>query len=476
MEITKEIYAAHQKLSNCSAKFLDFVGDNPDSLKRSNFNALLGDGRFDYFKSQPWPTFINNKTKKEMEEASVKVCGLIKSIPGRLFSYDPHKISSYYGIDHKMAMLLLHGVDDDHLSSLLGRGDFILAPSGQLKCLEFNMQTNMGGWELDLLEPLYLNLPIIARFLKESNVRIRKNRIFSLLLEHVLEAFLEKHAGAFEGRERREKGEIGEVNMAMVFPGSSGLLKHGAVAHLRNLYKQVLIQKKDGLKGDFFIGGNDSLKLSGDSFVYAGHKIHILIEMSNGYVPVMFMEAVRKGNLVLCNGPVTRLMSNKLNLALLSEHRDSDLFSPEERELIKKYVPWTRKLIPGETTFGRGKVKLEDLVHSHRERLVLKSAEGLGGREVFPGYSTSPAEWQQRVENALKQKQWIIQEYIPPSSYYYQRGEYGWAEHHAVWGLFVFGSRYAGGFVRVLAGEKNRGVINTHQGAEESIILEVEEP
>ena len=64
---------------------------------------------------------------------------------------------------------------------------------------------------------------------------------------------------------------------------------------------------------------------------------------------------------------------------------------------------------------------------------------------------------------------------MPSCPYLYQVGEQGCAPHHAVWGLFVFGSRYNGGFVRMLPEKGNQGVINSHQGAEESIILEVEE-
>lgn len=207
------------------------------------------------------------------------------------------------------------------------------------------------------------------------------------------------------------------------------------------------------------------MEVSGDFLIYAGRKIHILVEMLNGNTPITFMETVKQGNLLLCNGPVTRIMSNKLNLALLSEHQDSDLFSLEERDTIKKHIPWTRKINCCDAAF----------LLAQRERLVLKSAEGLGGKEVFPGCRTIPEEWKQRIEKAREEKGWVVQEYVPPSCYLYQDGETGCAEHHAIWGLFVLGSRYAGGFVRVMPEKNTRGVINTRQGAEESIIIEVDE-
>ena len=54
------------------------------------------------------------------------------------------------------------------------------------------MQANMGGWELDLLEPLYIDTPVIAEFLKETNTRIRQNHFFQLLFEHVLDVYREE--------------------------------------------------------------------------------------------------------------------------------------------------------------------------------------------------------------------------------------------------------------------------------------------
>ncbi|MGD2091074.1 MAG: hypothetical protein PVH61_33170 [Candidatus Aminicenantes bacterium] len=464
MEISKEIYLAHQRLSDCSVKFLDFVKDNPDSLDRRYFNALLSDKRFSYFNSQGWPTFINQKTKKEIENAAIKIYELITSIHDRLFSYNTHKISEYYEIPEEITQMLTYGIDKNYLNSILARGDFIFSTSGGLKCIEFNMQANLGGWELDLLEPLYLNSPVISKFLKEYNVQYRCNHFFPVLLEHVLQSYMKRTL-------KREP----EVNMAIVFPDLKGILKTPTSLHLQNLYKTILQQGPGPLKGDFFICGFDELKIINHCLFCGEKQIDILIEMSNGKVPFLFLIAVKKGNLMLYNGPVAQLMSNKLNIALLSEHMYSDLFSAEEQEVIKTYIPWTRKVIPGETIYKTGKVKLENFMLSHRRGLVLKPSMGRGGDDVVIGRFTSPYVWKQKIENALKERNWVIQEYIQSLPFLYQNGENGCAAHHAIWGLFVFGSRYAGGFVRILPEKHSRGVINTARGAVESIILEVEE-
>jgi hypothetical protein len=465
MEIAKEIYMAHQRLSRCSAKFLDFVKDNPGSLIRSNFNSLLSDKRFDYCQPQPWPTFIDQRTKKEFGDAAIKIYDLITSIHDRLFSYNKHKISEYYEISEGVAEFLTYGVDNDYLKSILARGDFIFSTSGGFKCIEFNMQANLGGWELDLQEPLYVNSPAISKFLKEYNVEYHPNHFFPVLLEHILQSY----------KKRRLNKKETEVNMAIVFNGINGIVETPISLHIQNLYKTVLQKEPEPLRGDFFTCGFDVLKLIDDRLFCGEKQIDILIEMNNGEIPYLFLAAVEKGTLMLYNGPVAQLMSNKLNIALLSEHMYSDLFSAEEREVIKTYIPWTRKVIPGETIYRTDKVKLEDFMLSHRQGLVLKPSMGRGGEEVLIGRLTSPNVWKQKVENALKERNWVIQEHIQSLPFLYQHKEKGCAAHHAIWGLFVFGSLYAGGFVRLLPEKQSKGIINSAQGAEESLILEVKE-
>ena len=463
MKISETVYKAHRYLSECSMNFLDFIKDNPEILERSNFKDLLLDDRFNYFQSNPWPTFINNKTKKEMETAAVTVYKLIPSIPDRLFSYDIHKISDYYEIPVDVVEMLLYGVDNDYLKSLLGRGDFILTASGELKCIEFNMMANFGGWELDILEPMYINTPIISRFLKEYNIQLNNNHLFHVLLEYLIQTFLDNSLTEHE------------INIAIVYPDFFGVVETSNGVYLKNLYQTVLQQQSTNLTGDLIICGFDVLKLVNDSLFYRNKKIHILIEMNNGKIPFIFMLAAEKRNLMICNGPISQIMSNKLNVALLSEHENSNLFSADEREVIKIYIPWTRKVIPGDTTFGNERIKLEEFMLSNRETLILKSSEGLGGYEVYPGRRISQEEWTLYVKKALRERKWIVQEYIPSSPYMYQTGGNGCCEHNAVWGFFVFGSRYAGGFVRILPENNSSGVINSHQGAEESIILEIRE-
>jgi hypothetical protein len=76
---------------------------------------------------------------------------------------------------------------------------------------------------------------------------------------------------------------------------------------------------------------------------------------------------------------------------------------------------------------------------------------------------------------ALNEKTWLVQEYIKPQEYWYQINQNDIALHEVVYGLFVFGQSYAGGFVRLLPSDNKKGVVNCSQGASESTILVIDE-
>jgi hypothetical protein len=464
MEISQNLKDIHKHLSENSIRFLEFVEKNSDSLKRSNFSLLeLND---EIFNLQPWPTFINQYTRKEMIEAGIKLCDLIKSIPGRLFDNNPHKMSQYYELPADVLEKQMIGCNAVNIDNALARGDFAFSSSGW-KCLEYNVTAHLGGWQVPLWESLYLNHPIISRFFKENKPKIMNENLISILFAHMIENVLKNFTAS-----------NAEINIALVIPEEDFLKSHldKIGLYMNQLYARERKRIDDRLKGELRVCSYSQLEVF-DHYVYYKNKmIHCILELHHGEdVPEEIMRTFALGNVLFYNGPITNLLSNKLNLALLSENPDSHYFSHEEKELIRKYVPWSRKIIPGYTTFGSEKVDLENFIRKNRENLVIKPAEGYGGMGVYIGRNTTREQWEECLETAIKEKHWLVQEHVELSSYLYQAGDEGCTLHDAVWGFFIFGPKYAGEWVRVLPKKDNKGVINCHQGASVSVIFEVEE-
>jgi hypothetical protein len=462
MEITKEIKEMYQYLSPVNLDFLEFVKKNPDSLRHSNFKLLELNN--DVFTLQPWPTFINNKTKEAFREAGVKLFDLIKGIPQRIFNNDAEKMGAYYKFPARELKEQLEGVDDDHIDNLVGRGDFIISPSG-LKCLEYNAAVSLGGWQIPIWEFMYLNHPIIARYLRESRVKVKNENLIGLFMEHIIQSTVS-----------RGPANDGEINVALVIEKINDRDKGSATMYVENMFKEILQKKHKHLKGSLWACDYSHLNFIDNCVYYKENRIHTLVEMYLGYVSPDVLAAFRAGNIRLINGPISFLLSNKLNLALLSDPVNDHVFTHEEKKIIHKYVPWTRKIIPGGTTYRDEKIaSLERFMLSNRERLVIKPSMGLGGKGICVGIKSSRQEWEEAIKTAVKEKNWLVQELVESSPGLYQAGETGCERHDMVWGFFVFGSRYTGAWVRVMPQEKNKGVVNCHQGATVSVIFEVEE-
>jgi hypothetical protein len=185
-------------------------------------------------------------------------------------------------------------------------------------------------------------------------------------------------------------------------------------------------------------------------------------------------ETFARGGATFFNGPLYLVLEDKRNLALLSANQDAECFDEAERQLVRSLVPWTRQVARERTLFRGEPVFLPELLPSRREHLVLKRATEYAGEEVFLGRVTPAAAWEDLVRQALESGDWVVQELVESKPYLYQTGVEGCAPHDVIWGLFVFGSRYAGVFLRMQPKDR-AAIVNSRQGATQGIVFEVED-
>jgi len=468
MNITPAVKEAHEALSPCNIAFLDYAKKNPLCLQRSQFEEIV---KWKHPASatkenlQPWPIFIGRRTRNEFEEASAKVFNLIKSVHRRLFSNDPTRISRYYALSEDFVQFCLDGISEEHMNGLVGRGDFLITPSG-LKCIEFNASSSLGGWELPVWEPMYLRNPLISEFVKSHRIKIINKNLLYILFEHLIDSTLKWFPG------EDEINIVISVYSREILAATSTLEEQFSRQFMNALQFN---NKTKRLKGKLIFSCFDQLNVANRTLYYGDKRIHTLLHGYTGDIPFDILTLFKLKNLLIYNGPVFRIVSNKFNLSVLSEHEDSDLFTAEERKTIKKYFPWTRKVIDGAATYRGEKINLENFILGNKDKLVLKPSIGYGGTDVYNGLYTPQSQWRALVSQALRQERWVVQERIESQPFLFQWGENGCAEFEAAWGMMTFGYRYGGVLLRILTREKSKGVINVHQGAEVPVVFEVEE-
>ncbi len=444
-------------LSRAQVEFLEFIARNPEGLRRDAFAPVVVRDEFMRYDPQVWPVFLGAAKRAELERAAVAVARLIRSIPRRVFHNDPGLMRDFYRIPADQAARIARLIDaTDILDTALSRGDFLDTPAG-LKCMEFNMCSNLGGWAIPTWLPRFLGVPLLRRFLDESGVRFSFHNPVRLMFEHV--------AGA-----ARDLAGEGQLDLAFLMPGEE--MPTGRwMDWFQEEYRAALSAL--GLQGSVFACFPDDLTESGGVLLLRGRRVHLLLETMLGYIPPPAVRAVLAGTVRVFNGPATRVLNDKLNLALLSEQADSGLFTEEERRVIEAYIPWTRRMADEFVNWDGDRVYLPDLVAVEQERLVLKLGDSLAGVDVHIGRSVSTGRWAELMETALAQGTWVVQEYLESSPYLFQASESGAAPHDLVWGLFAYGDTYGGTFLRMLPGG-GHGVINAAQGASPAITLDVE--
>jgi hypothetical protein len=324
-------------------------------------------------------------------------------------------------------------------------------------------------------------VPLIRRFCSELGVHCASRDTLRLFFRHVVgrwAGIASEGAGAATLRDggaavagARPAGAA--LNLAL--PVAPEFQQAAAMEpFLDTELREVLADMAPGVRGRVRLCRAEQLR-ERDGLLWLGDdRVHAISEQYPMELDARLFACFEHGGTRFFNGPLRLILDDKRNLALLSEHQQSALFSPEEQRLIAAHVPWTRRVQDGMETFRGEVLRLPELLLAERRQLVLKRALSYGGVDVHLGSATSAADWEGLVRRATAEGGWVVQERVEMVPFVYQAGPFGCAPFDVVWGLFVFGGAYGGAFLRMIPRER-AAVINTTAGAIEGIVLEVDE-
>ena len=132
------------------------------------------------------------------------------------------------------------------------------------------------------------------------------------------------------------------------------------------------------------------------------------------------VRAYAAGAACVANNFRCKIAHVKAFFAVLTDSKNAALFSPEEREVIQRHVPWTRVVEDVKTDYDGEHIELLEYIREHRKNLVLKPSDEYGGTGVTLGWEIDDKKWEQAIEQALAagnkdnaQGCWIVQERIP---------------------------------------------------------------
>lgn len=465
---TPEIHAQYDRLSLASRQFLEYTEKHPEMFEREAFSSLAVDETYVRYPMLAWPVFFDRAVVRQLEGAAKGLARLIRRVPELLLDKDPARLSEVFGFEAKDARLLTTLLDHRPMvDGLLTRGDYVLSESG-LQCLEINFDANLGGWQSDQFAGLYHSLPVLEGFFgtlgRSAHCPSAPRELFRSLASGFLEHFELGHSTlntVFLKSEEQDAGRLVEIY-------GDAMNQH---------YSEVLAELRGDLEGRVtFCHARDLVERDGHLFFEGSEDrpIQIVVEHCRGRVPRHIFTAWLARTIHLVNGPLTNLFDDKRNLALLSEYA-ADL-PDDDRWLVEAHIPWSRVVRRGFVDFHGERSPLADLLAENPQRFVLKSARGQAGREVFVGQALEADAWGHAIDQAFEAGDWIAQERVESLPFVARAGERGHTVHDVVWGLFLFGDTWGGGFLRSQVREEGHAApINSAQGSVNTVLFEVDD-
>ena len=128
----------------------------------------------------------------------------------------------------------------------------------------------------------------------------------------------------------------------------------------------------------------------------------------------MLVQAYEAGSVCVANSLRCKIPHKKAFFAVLTDERHADLFSADERDVIRRHVPWTVVVEERRVTRDGASIDLLPYLRRERNRFVVKPNDEYGGTGVTLGWETSEAEWDAAIARALAERDrgWVAQEQI----------------------------------------------------------------
>lgn len=466
--------AVHERWSELNRQFLEYVRDSPNALRGEAFGSVIA-GSPTTYRLQAWPFFIGRTHYQHLDTLAVAVDRLARDVLRRVFSSDPEQIAKFFRSNNEavklagervfpltfseeLITLLLEEPND--LASAPSRGDYVDTREG-LKCVEFNVGGLVGGLQAETFSHLHLGHPIVGEFLRKHQCTVSPQDCLGELFRHVIKST--RHRGVWNG---------GPFGLAILSADSSTTATR---LHSAEKYEQILRREVSDAGGDgahVFVCDTQQLRASQAGLWVNNLRVHAVIDQhEHGSDLRLLFRSYKRGVVELFSSPLFQLLSDKRILALLSERGESNDYTMAERAVIQGHIPWTRCLRNGVTMFRGRKCRIPEDLLTNRELFVLKKATSFGGSHVrFGKLLTAPA-WSTALDRGLREWDWVVQECVESEPYWFQKGTFGAEPHDVVWGLYVFGERFGGTFLRLKPKSRGDGIVNYGQGAEVGIVL-----
>ena len=287
-------------------------------------------------------------------------------------------------------------------ASTASRLDAFLLPQS-LKCAEYNGESPAGAGYSETLAEIFRELPPMSSFAKHYNVH--SYPLSAKLLDALVFSYLD-----WGGTSKRPQMAI--VDWREVPTWSEF---------------EILQRRFERLGVPIVLADPRDLVFDGKTLTAHGKKIELVYRrvLINDIVArpkecEALVKAYTANAVCVANTFRCKLPHVKAFFAVITDERNAALFSSDEREMIRRHIPWTRVVADVRTQYEGESIELLAFIRKTRENLVLKPSDEYGGSGVTLGWETDEKDWDAVTEKAVAASVaaeesgcWIVQERIP---------------------------------------------------------------
>lgn len=155
-----------------------------------------------------------------------------------------------------------------------------------------------------------------------------------------------------------------------------------------------------------------------------------------------FIEAYKNKAMCTIGSLRSQVVHNKIIFKILHDEDTLELLSEEEREFVKKHIPYTGLF--------KGDEKIFEHVLKNKDKYIMKPYDLNASRGVFAGRDLTYEEWKERLEKVWD-KDYIYQEFVNPYTrefVVFKDEGVGKEEFGTITGLFMYNEELAGLYTR----------------------------
>lgn len=419
------------KINNINKEYIDLVLSNQDYYIKDYLETLDKVAKSNaQYKGKPVPFLYHPMFWTEDDIGSFKkiaknIMSITNKITERFLKDEDFRKKFRYPDFLNDLIVVDNGYD---INAPIGRFDIFYEDYENFKFCEINTDGSSAMNEDN----------IIARIVKETKAYQDFSNDYEMQYFELLDSWVKESIKIYDKYDKRvENPNVAIVDF--VESGTSNEFEDFKKSYIENGYNCIItdpreLEYRDGAlyKDDYRI-----------DLIYRRIVTFELVEKIDEIDD--FIQAYKDRAVCVIGSIRSQIMHNKIIFSILLEDDTLEGLSQEEREFIKKHIPYTKNFT--------GDRKIYDQVLNNKDNFIMKPMDLNASQGVFVGRDMSDEKWEKKL-NEVWDKDYICQEFVLPFKrdylvYKEENNSFTSKSLGSIVGLFLYNEKFEGVYTRV---------------------------